>query len=139
MADAKARSFGQFIRERRQQLNLTGEKTQRIKTSVPYIGHLEAAKRHPSVRLSLTLRRTRVGRCQFVFVGQPKGWFHRYPRSTSRTEPCLGYFRQRHEAPQNPQHNRPRDGLSRVAKLGDVQDPHDFIFVLNTIRQAFGQ
>lgn len=37
------RSFGQVIRERRRQLNLTqDEVARRIKTSAPYVGHLEA-------------------------------------------------------------------------------------------------
>jgi hypothetical protein len=29
--------------------------------------------------------------------------------------------------------------LSRVARMGDVQGPRDFIFILNTIRQALGR
>ena len=28
--------------------------------------------------------------------------------------------------------------LSRVAKMGEARDPRDFIFILNTIRQALG-
>lgn len=49
MADAKTRSFGWVIRERRRQLDLTQEEVaQRIKTTGPYITHLETGKRHPS-------------------------------------------------------------------------------------------
>ncbi len=29
--------------------------------------------------------------------------------------------------------------LSRVAKMGEVRAPRDFIFILNTIRQALGR
>ena len=29
--------------------------------------------------------------------------------------------------------------LSRVAKMGEVRDPRDFIFILTTIRQALGR
>jgi hypothetical protein len=31
------------------------------------------------------------------------------------------------------------ENLSQVAKMGEVQGPRDFIFILNTIRQALGQ
>ena len=42
-------SFGQMIRDRRRQLELTQEElARRIRTSTPYIGHIEAGKRHPS-------------------------------------------------------------------------------------------
>jgi transcriptional regulator with XRE-family HTH domain len=45
----KERTFGQVIRDRRLQLDLAQEEVaRRIRTSTPYIGHLESAKRHPS-------------------------------------------------------------------------------------------
>ncbi len=43
MARSKERNFGQVIRERRRQLDLTQEEVaRRIRTSTPYVGHLEA-------------------------------------------------------------------------------------------------
>ena len=49
MARPKARIFGQVVRERRRQLDLTQEEVaRRVRTSTPYIGHLESGKRHPS-------------------------------------------------------------------------------------------
>src|ERR1700734_2301735 len=52
MAKAKKRTFGQVLRERRRQLDLTQQEVaKRIKTSTPYVGHLEAGKRHPSDRI----------------------------------------------------------------------------------------
>jgi len=40
MARLKERNFGQVIRERRRQLDLTQEEVaRRIKTSTPYVGH----------------------------------------------------------------------------------------------------
>src|SRR5271166_5006940 len=45
----KERTFGMVIRDRRRELNLTQEEVAlRIKTSTPYVGHLESGKRHPS-------------------------------------------------------------------------------------------
>src|SRR5258708_191346 len=56
MAKAETRSFGRVLRERRRQLNLTQEEVARlIKTSVPYIGQLEAGKRHPSQKVVVKL------------------------------------------------------------------------------------
>ena len=52
MARNKERTFGQVIRERRRQLDLTQEEVaRRIKTSTPYVGHLESGKRHPSDKM----------------------------------------------------------------------------------------
>jgi transcriptional regulator with XRE-family HTH domain len=49
MASKKQRTFGQVIHERRRRLDLTQQEVaRRIKTSTPYIGHLEAGLRHPS-------------------------------------------------------------------------------------------
>jgi transcriptional regulator with XRE-family HTH domain len=49
VASRKKRTFGQVIHERRRRLDLTQQEVaRRIKTSTPYIGHLEAGLRHPS-------------------------------------------------------------------------------------------
>ncbi len=49
---AERRSFGQVIRERRRQLDLTqNEVARRIKRSRFYVGHLESDKRHPPDRV----------------------------------------------------------------------------------------
>ncbi len=46
------RSFGQVLRDRRRQLDLRQEEVaRRIKTSTPYIEHLESGKRHPSDKI----------------------------------------------------------------------------------------
>jgi predicted transcriptional regulator len=53
MARRKERTYGQVIRERLRQLDLTQQEVaQRIKTSTPYIGHLEA-------KMVCGIRRTR--------------------------------------------------------------------------------
>jgi transcriptional regulator with XRE-family HTH domain len=44
--------FGTVIRARRREIGLTQEElARRIRTSVPYIGHLETGKRHPSEKI----------------------------------------------------------------------------------------
>ncbi|MGC2495928.1 helix-turn-helix domain-containing protein [Candidatus Binatus sp.] len=48
----EGRTFGQVVRERRILLALTHEElARRIKTSTPYVGHLESGKRHPSDKM----------------------------------------------------------------------------------------
>src|SRR5580700_6989666 len=52
MRKATQPTFGAVIRERRRRLDLTQEDVAaRIKTSTPYIGHLESGKRHPSEKV----------------------------------------------------------------------------------------
>src|SRR5271166_143417 len=52
MVTASTQRFGSVIRARRRQLNLTQQElARRIRTSVPYIGHLETEKRHPSEKM----------------------------------------------------------------------------------------
>ena len=56
MAKHLERTLGQMIRQRRRELGWTQrEIALRAGTSVPYIGHLEAGKRHPSERVLLRL------------------------------------------------------------------------------------
>src|ERR1700691_2177535 len=49
MAGEKSRTFGEILRRRRRELDLTqGELAQTIETSTPYVGLLESDQRHPS-------------------------------------------------------------------------------------------
>ena len=66
--------FGQVIRERRRQNELTQlEVARRIGTSTPYVGHLESGKRHPSdvivTRLADALG---FDRRELFFLANPK-------------------------------------------------------------------
>src|SRR5271168_2359221 len=73
MAHNKERSFGQVLRDRRRQLDLTQEEVaRRIKTSTPYIGHLEASKRHPSDRIVTRLAEVLgLDRRELFFLANP--------------------------------------------------------------------
>src|ERR1019366_7040069 len=74
MARIKERSFGQVIRERRRQLDLTQEEiARRIKTSTPYIGLLESGKRHPSDKIVTRLAEVLgLGRRELFFLANPR-------------------------------------------------------------------
>src|SRR5260370_14482893 len=73
MARFTKRSFGEVIRRRRRQLNLTQEEVaRRIKTSVPYIAHLEVGKRHPSERVVIKLADALgLDRVELFFLANP--------------------------------------------------------------------
>jgi len=88
MASKKAqRSLGQMLRERRRKLDLTQlEVARRIGTSTPYIGHLEAGKRHPSDKV--------IGRLAEVlgFEGREL-FFAANPRAIELMQPLSGQKR----------------------------------------------
>ncbi len=134
MAEKKESSFGQFIRERRRQLDLTQEEVaRRIGVSTPYIGHLESDKRHPSyealMRLADVLLLDR--RWLFVRANPPLGpLFQEQDRGKSAWEKfCEDTVRRIHKLSK-----REMEALREAEFLGNA----DFIFVLYTIRQASG-
>src|SRR6202051_3735891 len=88
MARKKERTFGQVIRERRRQLDLTQEEVaRRIKTSTPYVGHLESGKRHPSDKI-LTRMAEVLGldRRELFFLANPRRQALRSPEVESPAE-----------------------------------------------------
>src|SRR6202140_5908900 len=74
MERIKERTFGQVIRERRRQLDLTQEEVaHRIKTSTPYVGHLESGKRHPSDKILTRLAEVLgLDRRELFFLANPR-------------------------------------------------------------------
>jgi transcriptional regulator with XRE-family HTH domain len=142
MADARTPSFGGFIRKRRQQLNLTQEEVAgRIKTSVPYIGHMEAEKRHPSEQVVVKLANALGLEVRELFLlANPaaKAIISEQPKPSGRS--AWNDFARDDKARKI--HNisdQEMETLSRVAKMGEVINSGDFIFILNTIRQALGR
>jgi DNA-binding XRE family transcriptional regulator len=142
MADPKTRNFGRIIRERRRQLDLTQEDVaRRIKTSVPYIGHLEAAKRHPSEKvlaklanvLGLDLR-------ELFFLANPatRVLISEQPKS-SEVSAWDAFVKDDKLRKIHSITEQEMAILSGVAMLGDVRSPGDFLFILNAIRQALGR
>jgi transcriptional regulator with XRE-family HTH domain len=131
--------FGSAIRARRRQLDLTQEEVAgRIKTSVPYIGHLEAAKRHPSEKVVVKLANVLGldGRELFL-LANPGTRVLISEQSKSSGRSAWNDFSKDDKARKI--HNisdEEMETLSRVAKVGEVRSPRDFLFILNTIRQA---
>src|SRR4029077_5168637 len=95
MARTKDRNFGQVIRERRRQLDLTQEEVaHRIKTSTPYVGHLESGKRHPSDKLLTGLGEVLgLDRRELFFLANPRAQALLSSETESTTIPAWEDFR----------------------------------------------
>jgi len=132
-------SFGQMVRDRRRQLELTqDELAHRIKTSTPYIGHIESGKRHPSDQI-LTRMADVLGfdRREFFFVANPNARAMLTPKPQAEGGSAWDEFRSDQQIHQLHQINsRELEMLSQVAMMGEVRSSRDFIYILNTIRQS---
>jgi transcriptional regulator with XRE-family HTH domain len=142
MARGKNRSFGQVIRERRRQLDLTQEEVaKRIGTSTPYVGHLESAKRHPSDKVVTRIADVLgLDRRELFFLANPgaKALLHQQPDSASAS--AWEEFRRDEKLKRlHNIGNEEMETLSRVALMGEVRSSRDFVYILNTIRQALGR
>lgn len=139
MTTDEGANFGRLIRDRRRQLNLTQEEVaRRIRSSTPYVGHLESGKRHPSNKIiprladalgfdqrELFLLANPNARAMFDAVRGPENdsaWEEfRSDEQLHRLHSISG---------------REMQMLSQVALMGQVRSSRDFIYILNTIRQS---
>jgi transcriptional regulator with XRE-family HTH domain len=142
MARSKERNFGQVIRERRRQLDLTqDEVAHRIKTSTPYVGHLESGKRHPSDKILTRLAEVLgLDRRELFFLANPRAQALLSQESDSTPASAWEDFKKSDQLRRvHSISNDEMEMLSRVALLGDVRSPRDFIYILNTVRHAVGR
>ena len=134
-------TFGHLIRSRRRQLDLTQEEVaRRIGTSVPYIGHLETQKRHPSEKVIVKLAEVLgLDSRELFFLANPKT---KALVSERGSVPSNTWESFRGDAALRKVHNitdQEMETLSSVAMMGDVRSPRDFIYILKAIRQALGE
>jgi len=142
MPRTKERSFGQVIRDRRRQLDLTQEEVaRRIKTSTPYVGHLESGKRHPSDKIVSRLAEVLgLDRRELFFLANPRAEALLTAHEQAESNSAWEEFRTNEQLRRV--HNisgEEMEMLSRVALMGEVRSQRDFLYILNTIRQALGR
>jgi transcriptional regulator with XRE-family HTH domain len=142
MARIKERSFGTIIRDRRRQLDLTQEEVaRRIKTSTPYVGHLESGKRHPSDKIVTRLAEVLgLDRREMFFLANPRAQELLSPAVAAEANSAWDDFRRNEQLRRI--HNvtsEEMEMLSRVALLGEVRSTRDFIYILQTVRHAVGK
>jgi transcriptional regulator with XRE-family HTH domain len=138
---SKTRSFGEVIRERRRQLELTQEEVAlQIETSIPFIGHLEANKRRPS-DATVTKLADALGleRGELFFLANPEARAllqHEKPGANSAWEDF-----KKDERLQRAHGIRREelDMLSQVAMMGEVRSARDFLYILQTVRHSLSR
>ena len=140
----KEPGFAGVIRTRRRELNLTQEEVAlRIKTSTPYVGHLESGKRHPS-NLIVTRLAAVLGfdNRELFFLANPhtEALLSPQAENTKGSVSAWDQFRENEQLRRiHNVSNSEMDMLSQVALLGDVGSPRDLVFILNTVRHAIGK
>ena len=139
----KENAFAQRIRARRRGLDITQEEVaRRIGTSTPYVGHLESGKRHPSEKIVVKLADILgIDRAELFLLANPQAEaiISESGKASSDTS-AWNEFRQ--DGRLQRLHNITSEELSvlsRLALMGNVRSSRDFLFVLNTIRQAIGR
>ena len=141
---AKAPGFGAVIRTRRRELNFTQEEVaSRIKTSTPYVGHLESGKRHPS-NLIVTRLADVLGldNRELFFLANPntEALLSAQSENAEGSVSAWDQFRDNEQLRRiHNVSNGEMEMLSQVALLGDVRSPRDLVFILNTVRHAVGK
>lgn len=139
---AAGRGLGELIRRQRRQLDLTQQElASRIGTSVPYIGHLETGKRRPSDKVVTKLAETlRMDPRELYLLANPATKdlvsAPAAPDSASTWELFLKDQRLRQTYNITAEEI---ETLSQVAMLGEVRSSLDYLYILNTIRQALGK
>lgn len=134
--------LGKILRDRRRALDLTQEElASRIGVSTAYVGHLETARRQPSDQVILKLAR---------LLGLDSGELFLLANldavgivsSSAGEDRKSSWDKFRNDGRLRKQHrisNQELELLSRVAAMGEVRSPRDFLHVLNAIRNALTQ
>src|SRR5260370_4177606 len=136
------RSYGQVIRERRRKLDLTQQDlARRIETSVPYVGLLESGKRHPSDKVVAKLAAALALEPRELFFLANPGTKHLISREQKNSEASAwdGFVNDEGLRKLHDITDQEMQTPSQVPLMGEVRSSRDFLFILNTIRQAFGQ
>jgi transcriptional regulator with XRE-family HTH domain len=120
------RSFAQVVRDRRLQLDLQQEElARRIKTSTPYIGHLESGKRHPSDKIVTRLAEVLgLDRRELFFLANPRAQALLKPERGGDSKSAWEDFRKNEQIRRI--HNITTDEiemLERAPLLGRHSDP----------------
>jgi transcriptional regulator with XRE-family HTH domain len=138
----QVKEFARRIRSRRHSLGLTQEEiARRIGTTTPYVGHLESGKRHPSENVVVKLADALgIDRAQLFLLANPQAGAIIAQPAVSSDDSSWEQFRK--DKRLHRVHNISAEEmalLARVDMLGRVRCPRDFLFILNTIRQALGR
>jgi transcriptional regulator with XRE-family HTH domain len=135
------KGFAQIIRNRRRQLDLTQEDVaRRIGTSVAYIAHLEAGRRHPSEKVVISLAEVLgLDPRELFFLANPETRDLVSPTTSSKASAWDAFSADQILRKVHGITGSEMETLSQIALMGEVRSSRDFIFILNTIRHALGK
>ena len=137
--EADSQGFGKAILQRRQELGLTQEEiARRVNVSTPYVGLLELGRRHPSEEVVIKLAQVlELDTAELFLLANPGAKMlisqEPEPEGNSAWE---SFSRDRNLRKIHDITEEEMEMLSRVARMGQVRSVRDFIFILNSIRQA---
>lgn len=136
--NANKLSLGAVLKRRRHQLELTqAEVAAKVGCRANYIGYLEADARHPSPSVIAKLAKVLdLDQRELYFLANPQT---RALITTERAAPDTAWERFKADRGLHARHGVTRAelaALERVATLGPVRSHRDFLFILQTIRQA---
>src|SRR5271170_4497948 len=126
---AKGPNFGETIRRRRREMNLTQDQVAaRIKTSTPYVGHLESGKRHPSDSIVTRLAEVLgLDKRELFFLANPHTEaLLTTPESADDSVSAWEQFRTNEQLRRlHNISNNEMEVLSQLSLLGEVQSTRD--------------
>ncbi|MBF6571466.1 MAG: helix-turn-helix transcriptional regulator [Candidatus Binataceae bacterium] len=142
MGPKKERSFGAAIRTQRRRLDLTQEEVaKQIGTSVPYVGHLESAKRHPSDRIVIKLAAVLgLDPRDLYFLANPEARDLIEPKTKSGGG--VAWERFKRDERLGKMHGitpAEMEVLGRVAQIGEVKSIDGLLHLLHTIRYVLSR
>jgi transcriptional regulator with XRE-family HTH domain len=142
VASITSRTFGEVIRERRRKLDLTQQDlARRIELSMPYIALLETGARHPSDKVVRKLAEAlALDPRELFFLANPgtKALMSQEQKNSGASA-WDGFVKDENLRKVHDITDQEMQTLSQVALMGEARSSRDFLFILNTIRQAFGQ
>lgn len=141
IAHVKTSGFGDAIRAKRRELNLTQDEVAvRMEISAPYVGHLESGKRHPSDKIIAKVAAALgLDNRELFFLANPHA-----EALIAGPVSDAGSSWEQFKSDDKLQRihsitNAEMQILSHVALMGDIQSPRDLIHILTTIRHVVGR
>ena len=117
-----------------------GELANMIETSTPYVGLLESDQRHPSDAIVTKLADALgLDRSELFFLANPEAREMLKPEGQPAAPAASAWEQFKSDQRLHRLHNvTPQElgMLSRVAMMGEISSSRDFVFILNTVRQA---
>lgn len=130
--------FGKLLRERREQLGWTQQHLASVVDCRPnYIGYLETGVRKPSSKLAIKMAKALdFDPQEFYLIAHPHMRSFLAPEERGVEDAWTQFRKNKRWQTRHNVTRKELDILGRVAKLGNVRSPRDFLFVLQSIRQA---